>query len=273
MSVGTAIHAGVAVYLRGVGGLPALSSPALPDPVSESQRVLEGLYEPQETWGLDGLQALVKKGVQELIRLLEDNILPGAEVVAVEYADPFQDQRLGLKRTYRIVDCILARGTGADRSLEVWDWKTKLRLDAAYLEETSRAVLHSWQLLDYSWHVGQWARTGALVCPAKVCHAAHGLVILGPKLVAHAIPISITPERLAQWHTQAKIVWSQMWAAQQGLYHCEETRQRCVLYMNWEACTDRHLHFGKECPFMPACHQLNGNEERFSGVYQMREGV
>jgi len=43
-------------------------------------------------------------------------------------------------------------------------------------------------------------------------------------------------------------------------------------WMNMEACTDRHLHFGKECQFIPACHDLVGNESLFEGVYKLREG-
>lgn len=251
-SVGTAIHAGIAVYLQGVGGLTPSSLGSLPDPVSEAQRVLEGLYEQQDTWGLDGLQALVAKGVGRLIQLAERDILPGATIVAAEYPDPIQDPRLGTGRLHRVVDCILARGD----ELEVWDWKSKLRLDEQYLGETARAVLHSWQLLDYSWHTRLWFGK-------PVSHAAHGLVILGPKLMAHAIPVTITPERLIQWHQQAKMIWKRMWK-QESMAHEHYP-------MNWEACTNRGLHFGKECVFLPACHQLNGNENLFSGVYQLRE--
>lgn len=269
-SVGTAIHAGIASYLRGVASMAPLSPETLSNPVAEGRRVLEGLYEPQDTWGLEGLQALVKKGTQALIVFLESNVLRGARIVAVEYPDPVQDSRVGTQRIYRIVDCILER----EESLEVWDWKSKLRLDAAYFPETQRAVLHSWQLLDYSWHVRQWANqpgrgylptlpdrapSGA---PWTVRHAAHGLVILGPKLMAQAIPITLTPERLTQWHIQAISVWRQMWWEQFG---------EAPSLMNWEACSDRHLHYGKECVFMPACHDLCGNESLFSGVYRRRE--
>jgi len=42
-------------------------------------------------------------------------------------------------------------------------------------------------------------------------------------------------------------------------------------WMNFEACTDRHLHFGKECQFLPACHSLNGDETLFSGLYQRKD--
>lgn len=260
MLVGTAIHAGVAAYLRPqiVGSVPA--SPE--NPVSVALEVLTSGYQEQETWALEGLQALTEKGLTRLQTLMDDTILPGATVLAVEYSDPVQDPRLGTERLHRVVDCILARGDG----LEVWDWKTKIRLDEAYLGETTRAVLHSWQLLDYSWHTSQWAQDGWLgigfTGPAwQVNHAAHGLVVLGPKLLAQAIPVQIILERLSQWRSQAVRVWAAMWECQ---------RQDGPALMNWEACSDRHLHYGRECQFVPACHHLCGNEERFSGVYRRK---
>lgn len=266
MSVGKAIHAGVAQHLRELAGQDRESPES---PVNVVLEVLTNGYQEQDTWALDGLHALTEKGVKKLIRLVEDEILPGATIVAVEYPDPVQDPRLGTHRLHRVVDCILARGDG----LEIWDWKTKIRLDEAYLGETQRAVLHSWQLLDYAYHVTQWAtlRSGLPALPDRapsgapwvVSHAAHGLVVLGPKLMAQAIPITITPERLAQWRGQADRVWQAMW-------ECE--RQDGPALMNWEACSDRHLHYGKECQFVPACHLLCGNEERFLGVYQRKVG-
>ena len=276
--VGRAIHAGIAAWLRprivdhesqenqieGVSHAVPFTSPVNLDPLTVALEVLTNGYVQQDTWALEGLQALVTKGLARLRRLVEGDILPGAEVIAVEYPDPVQDPRLGTHRLHRVVDCILARGD----ALEVWDWKTKIRLDEAYLGETARAVLHSWQLLDYSWHVEQWAHDGRFTVGQAllaflVRHAAHGLVILGPKLMAQAIPVTLTPERLNQWRRDATNIWGQMWEMDP-----RNSRATCLPWHNWEACSDRHLHYGKECQFVPACHLLNGNEEQFSGVYQ-----
>lgn len=269
--VGTAIHAGMAAWLRPqVVGTPACLEAPL-DPLTTAHEVLANGYQEQDTWALDGLQALVRKGVMRLIRLLEDEILPGATVIAVEYPDPLQDPRLGTHRLHRVVDCILVRRD----VLEVWDWKSKIRLDEAYLGETSRAVLHSWQLLDYSWHAEQWSRMGRFGADFQdksVRHAAHGLVIMGPKLMAQAIPVTLTPERLTQWHRDALVIWGQM-AAMDPMVRLAErpTVASSAPWHNWEACSDRHLHYGKECQFVPACHLLHGNEERYLGVYQRKD--
>ena len=272
--VGTAIHAGIETWLR-----PQIDGSASPDldPLEVALGALADGYVQQEAWGLEGLQVLVKKGYQKLRGFIDAELLPGARVVAVEYADPCQDPRFGTHRLHRVVDCILER----DGALEVWDWKTKIRLDESYLHETSRATLHSWQLLDYSWHVREWESHETLEPgrrdlstmpggatsppPRPVRYAAHGLVILGPKLMVKAIPIPITPERLTQWHAQALAVWRRMWEDEIGA--SPWTNESPVL-MNWEACTDKHLFFGKECPFLPACHELAGNESYFSGVYK-----
>ena len=93
----------------------------------------------------------------------------------------------------------------------------------------------------------------------RVHYAAQGLVVLGPKLMVKAIPVLITPERLTQWHAQALAVWQEMWWNEIG-----ETPVR----MNWEACTDKRHHWGKECLYLPACHDLAGNESVFGGVYR-----
>ena len=263
--VGQAIHAGIAAWLRPqVAGYVSPEPP--PSPLSVALEVMSDGYIPQDTWALDGLCALTEKGLKRLQRLVGDEILPGATVLAVEYPDPVQDPRLGTHRLHRVVDCILSRGD----ALEVWDWKSKIRLDEAYLEETTRAALHAWQLLDYSWHAGQWAnRRGVLPtlpdrapsgAPWAVHYAAHGLVVLGPKLLAQAIPVTLTSERLVQWRRDADVIWYRMWRHQQTGF----------TWHNWEACSDRHLHYGKECVMVPACHLLNGNEERFLGVYQRK---
>ena len=273
-SVGTAIHAGVAQFLRAHGNLAPSSQAVHDDPVREARRVLEEHYEPQETWALDGLQALTEKGVKRLIQLLRDAILPGATVVAVEYPDPVQDPRCGTERLHRVIDCLLARGDG----LEVWDWKSKIRLDATYLGETARAVLHAWQLLDYASHTQFWARAGQfeplIGRTGPVRHAAYGLVILGPKLMAQALPLTLTPARLAQWHQDALVIWGQMAQMDPRVPSVVRLAERpsvassAPVWHNWEACTDRHLHFGKECQFLPACHELNGEEAQFGGLYR-----
>ena len=272
--VGTAIHAGIATWLRPqiVGGKSISSEPL--DPYVVALGVLTDGHVQQDAYSLDTLKALVRKGVKALTGFIESEILPGARVIAVEMPDPDQDVRLGTHRLHRIVDCILERA-GA---LEVWDWKSKIRLDESYWHETSRATLHSWQLLDYSWHVTDWDRQGLLVRPQlptlvggtllpsarPVRYAAHGLVILGPKLMVKAIPIPITEARLTQWHAQALAVWQEMYWNEVG---------EMPIRMNWEACTDKRHHWGKECPYLPACHDLAGNESVFGGVYRQTGGT
>lgn len=247
--VGTAIHAGIAAWLRPqIAGSPPASQEI---PLTVALATLADGYHEQETWALEGLQALVTKGYQRLQRFIEQEILSQARVLAVEMPDPNQDPRWGPHRVHRVVDCILERG-GA---LEVWDWKSKIRLDESYLWETARAVKHNWQLLDYAWHVGQWY--------GPVRYAAQGLVVLGPKLLAKSFPTLIDLERLTQWRNQADKVWQAMW-------ECDQ--QDGPVIMNWEACSDRYLHYGHECDFVPACHNLKGNESLFPSVYRRKEG-
>ena len=111
--------------------------------------------------------------------------------------------------------------------------------------------------------------------PWAVRHAAHGLVILGPKLMAQAVPVTITPDRLAQWHRDATRIWALMWQMDPvnpvGRLAEGAALPGSAPWHNWEACSDRHLHYGKECVFVPLCHHLCGNEELASGVYQRQQ--
>src|SRR3990167_5686469 len=142
--VGTAIHAGVATLLRGLDE----------DPVHAAIQALGEGYVEQETWSLLTLSKLVEKGYLTLRDAIQERF-PSLNPAMVEQSDPNQDVRIVRRgRAYRVVDFV-CEGT---EGLEVWDWKTKINLDDAYLGEALRAVMHSWQLLDYSYHVQQFTR-------------------------------------------------------------------------------------------------------------------
>ena len=181
-------------------------------------------------------------------------LLPGATILAIEYHHPTDEPPPGVHP--RILDCLLER----DGRLEVWDWKSKMRLDKSYWGESQRAALHSWQLLDYAWHAREWFGK-------PVGAVGQGIVVLGPSPGVLWAPVTVSPERLDQWHWDAQEVWALM-----DRSHMDLRSSARSLWRNWEACTDKHLHFGKECVFVPACHQLNGDESRFSAVYKRKEG-
>ena len=250
--IGTAIHAGVASHLRSL--MAGSASPAT-DPIASAiangVAALRDGYVQQETWGLDGLETMVTKGVTRLTQAITEKLLPGATIVAVEYADPVQDVRLGTHRLHRVVDCVLER----NRALEIWDWKTKMRLDDQYLPETQQEALHQWQLLDYAWHAQEWFGK-------MVSRIGWGLAILAPKLKVEFIPVPVTPERLEQWAEDAKPIWEMM-AAQDG-----DGPMLLPRWHNWTACSDKHLHYGKRCVFFEACHIYLDNEALFPGLYQ-----
>ncbi len=240
--VGTGIHAGIAAWLRDRDDHAALQA--------THQALSDGFVE-QDTWSLLSLSKLVEKGYCALRDAIQERWGDNLNPLYIECHDPIQDPRISRGRLYRVVD--FAREE--EGSLEVWDWKTKINLDDMYLGEALRSVTHSWQLLDYAWHVQQWAG-------ARVVQAGHGLVVLGPgKPKVHWPTVQLSPERLTQWHRQALSVWAEMWRMEQD--HTDVT-------MNFEACSDRHLHFGKECFLLPGCHQLCGNQTLYSSLYKKK---
>lgn len=249
--VGTAIHAGLGARLVQIKDQPSSQavSPDLSPILALALGVLGEGYIEQETWGLDGLAKLVERGIRVLSQAIETRLLPGAHILAVEYADPTSPLPPGV-HVPRTLDCLLER----DGALEVWDWKTTINLDDRYLPEKGREVLHSWQLLDYAWHAQQWFQR-------PVTAAGQGLVVLGPgKPKAHFLPVTLSPERLTQWRKDAMTIWTAMFSQSAEGYQ--------PMWHNWTACTDRHLHYGKECEFMPACHIYNDNEALFPGLYE-----
>ena len=245
--VGVAIHAGIAAGLQGKDDRTALHT---------CHAALADGFVEQETWGLLGLSKLVEKGYCALRDAIQERWADHLHALYIERSDPIQDPRISRGRLYRVVD--FARGVGDSKGeggIEVWDWKTKINLDGMYLGEALRSVTHSWQLLDYAWHVQQWAGH-------PVTQAGHGLVVLGPgKPKVHWPTVQLTPERLEQWRAQAAVVWQQMWWQETG---------KAPTPMNFEACSDRHLHFGKECFLLPGCHQLCGNQTLYSSLYRRK---
>src|SRR3990167_4621544 len=248
--VGTGIHAAIAVLLRHIQTESAVSRLDLNTQAEAAGlQALGEQYEAQETWAIEGLQKLVTKGYRILRDAIETELLPGATILGVEMVDPYSPVPAGVK-VPRMVDAILER----DGTLEVWDWKTAMRLDDQYLGEKMRAVLHQWQLLDYAWHAQTWF-------PGKhVSRAGHGLVVLAPSAKVRFLPVQVEPGRLDQWRQDAEKIWLEM-------YYADHPERYGPTWHNCEACSDRHLHFGLECIYMPACHELLGNESLLSGIY------
>ena len=248
--VGSAIHLGIALHLQ-----------AIRDGNGERQRPIEKAlwwlgqeFHEQETWSLESLQALVRKGVKLAIEGIERDILfPGATLIAVEYTGP--DPLPPGVSVPRILDCCME----FQGALQVWDWKSHIKLDPKYLAERQQSVAHNWQILDYGWHAQKWFGK-------PVTLVGTGEIILSPKAQFLPVPVVVTPARLAQWHKDAETIWHLM-----SLHATGDTELAPPPWHNWEACTDRHLFYGKSCPMYEGCHKLFGDERLFSGVYKEKE--
>ena len=262
--VGTAIHFGIAAWLAQIKGPPSslATNTTVADPVESALGVLGEGYIQQDTWDLAGLSKLVERGVRVLTALAETELLPGAEIVAIEYADD-TDLPAGVT-VPRTCDLILKRGDW----LEVIDWKTSINLDEKYLDEKKQEVCHSWQLLDYSWHAERrWFRV-------PVRRALHGLVALGPgKPKVWLLPVRVSegldgkydPARLDQWRRDAERIWYRMWD------HSQMTEASPKPWHNWKACTDRHLHYGKACELWDSCHVYYDEERLFEATLRRKD--
>jgi len=119
--VGTAIHAGAASYLRSLmDGSVSPGTDPIPNAIADGLAALRNGYVQQEQYGLDGLEKLVTKGTQALIKSVTEKLLPGAMVVGVEVVVKRNTTvPKGVPGQDHIADCILQRG----ETLEIWDWK------------------------------------------------------------------------------------------------------------------------------------------------------
>ena len=233
--VGSSIHKAIELWLR----RDYLGESISQEPLDGARDVLQNEFikHEQDTWDFTALTTLVGKGYRALQAAIEERFGERTRVLAVEKA---------FSGTSRVVDCIVEESG----LIGVIDWKSAINLDwATYGGEKQKEVLHSYQLLDYSWHVQEWLKR-------PVSWAAHGLVIMGPRLLVKWLPVQLTEARLNQWHQDALLIQAQMDGEP---------------WRDYTACTDRHLFYGQECPYIPACHLLEGNESAYSGVYRLRE--
>lgn len=246
--VGTAIHTGIAAWLH--SRVVSSTCPAIQadEAGNVAQATLKAGYVQQETWGLAGLEALVIKGTNALIKSVTAALLPGATILGVETC-------IESGGRHRVLDLTLQRGN----TLEIWDWKVSLNLSDTYLPDRLLEAHHSWQLLDYAWH-------GQRHFQVPVSRVGHGLVILGPTRKIEYSPVTVTQERLAQWHRDAECIWQMIWihARAPGSQFLPELSP----WHNWKACTDKHLHYGKQCQFFEACHTYFDNERLFPALYR-----
>ena len=225
--IGQAIQAGLTTHYLGLGQ----------DPSHRALEVLRTGYVEQDRETLEGLSTLVRRGMKVA---LESPQMDGLSVVDAEVT-------IGSRRPD-----VIFRGSDG---LVVDDNKVSRSLESGRIEARLAEYDHSWQLLDYAYHVQE--HFGEPVVAARF-----HLIILSPRAQAiiHSIPLS--PERLAQWHRSAEQVWLLMHRIEHGLLQP---------WMNLQACTNRGLHYGKRCGFYEACHDLEGDETRFSALYDVEE--
>jgi hypothetical protein len=225
--VGSAVGAGLTILY---GQYPDKGWPEKVSPESqeEAHRVLVEGWVDQDGWSLEALQRLVDRGLDVAVK--------GPQMEGVQSVVMAEQGVYG-----RRPDVILRFPDG----LVVDDNKVAMALDAHQEPYRLAEYDHSWQLLDYAWHVGEY-----LAEPVTLTRLH--LIVLGPRkhVTLHQVPV--TRERLDRWYESAAGVWRTMEEMEQG--------SRAV-WMGLTACTNKGLHFGQpRCPMYDACHVYNGNE-------------
>lgn len=231
LEAGHAIHKGMEVALRGLGKNPLL--------VARESLAASWPGDLGE-WTFEGVANLVEKGLK---KGLKTDLLEGGEVVAVEDClDHAHETTPSLGPSVpgqcAITDLISRDATG---NLGITDHKSKLNLEARWVDKELHRADHNWQLYDY-------ARRAMLRYREPVTWARVHLIVCGPTARALTARVQITPARMKNWFRGACFVWALMTAGR--------------TWQNFNACDD----FGG-CPMHDMCHTLAGDESLASALY------
>lgn len=200
-------------------------------PLDLAMQVLREGYVPQETYTLDGLGKYVRAGLKEAI-----------ETSPVRGPILFVDEPL---ESGSRPDVVYRHPSGG---LSIADTKVKLKV-SDWQRRNKYVLLEEyetwWQGFHYAWEVGE-----QLGEPVK--WIGPHLITLTPKPEGQYHPVEVTPQRVAFWLRQAKVLWAQM--------------DLGVEYPNWFSCRGK---FGR-CEFMDACHVLDLDEDKMAILYQKK---
>lgn len=236
IALGCAIHAGLKTHYEMLrDGFEPPTKYDYQDAIKTLQIALEGEFVPGDEWTLEGLTKLATGG---LLAGIKSDFPCGGKILLVdEDVGGFQ------------ADLVYRDKEGYIR---IPDHKTKLSLRPEYVDNELAKYETSWQLAHYAWALGQ--RYGEHVRWAGV-----HLIVLSPRPKAYVHWVEFTPERLAMWHEDAEMIWADMDASKTG---------RIKYVRNWGHCQK----YGKDhrCPMYTACHDLAGDESRYSAFYDKR---
>jgi len=239
MLIGQAVSEVLAVYMKD----PTESG--LVRGLEKANVVLKRGYVEGEEWTLDGLQSLLKKGVEAAVETTLAEILTNEKVVGTQLS-------IGRGRVDLVTTPRVQSPTGPMDYLIVTDDKTSIQKASRYLNQALEEAELSWQLWDYAWRVQNYYSR-----PVKYVRI-HQLV-LTPKPKCYLSDLyPIAPENLAQWAYSAQQTWNVM-AEDDGLKFED-------LEMNWTWCKNK---YGK-CPAFDACHVALRQEEAMSNFYDMK---
>jgi hypothetical protein len=206
--VGSAVHAGLAVYYRDrlVGtpppatGRPALLTTAIMAAqatlAAELVVVREGGYvvQPQQEASLAGLPARVER---VLTKFVEQDPIPAPWTIkGVELEMP----RAGHARLDLAVE--------DEMGPAVLDWKYKGTLDKRYYDKEVARYRHSWQMRHYCWGYGE-------LLGEPVSRYYVGLIVGDPFQVS-LLQYDLAPEDQAAWLQSAQRIWTHMDAMKAG---------------------------------------------------------
>ena len=226
-AMGTAIAKGLEVFYLNQG-----------DPFEAARLSLDLAYQDNPKHTLDGLQAILAKGLTRALERAEE-IVQAEHVLGVELD-------LGESRPDLVTR---SKSTG---ELIVTDAKAPFHLKPEWVPKRLAEYDSSHQFRHYAWRVGlhygepvKWVR-------------AH-LTILTPTAKSLVHPVKVTPEWVEFWLRGAKYVWGHM-------QECEGVPLK-ELPPKIDSC---HGKFGR-CPMYEACHVYHLDEDQFGMLYEKQE--
>lgn len=233
LAIGTALHAGIAQYWRGL--LHQGDPRETPEHIAAS--TLAAIWPPDApvVYSQESAQATISRLLDAFPTWVSTGMVALPLAVEKDYGEARVD--------------LITEEAG---DLVVTDWKYHANVPADRLHYRTERLSRSHQAWHYIWRVGQ--DFGRMVSRFR-----HVLLIGGPRLIIRDYVFTVEPDALAAWLHGAESKWMQMSRMNEGMERIYRREEGCYPY-------------GEKypCPAFDGCWRLHGNESKYDALYHRR---
>ena len=228
--MGTAVHAGIAAYWRGV------------NPRTQTSFTLTASWpdDAPPEYDMDVLEAQALTVLDAVLHWIMEH-MPERDTLPVMVEQP-----LGADG-HTTPDLVTREQADIKADmLVVTDWKVSMSLPADRLLARLEGIERTWQFLHYCWAVGEHLQE-----PVRMFRKV--VIAAGPKILVREATFQPTAPMLAAWLKDAEAKWGLMHQMQAGTLYPWRQETGCFMYgPKWR------------CPMYDACWTCLGDEEQMA---------